>query len=458
MARFQECGRLEFLTHHRYGSQRCVSREHRDDVTHREIGHRQPRLAGGAAEVRREHGILERQQFRVHCWFAFEHVECRPRDQPFTQRPRERGLVDDRSARRVHQIRRAFHAREGPLVDQLPRVGGQRHVQADDVGCGEQAIERHRLGRGPVHRPPAADGHAHPEGRRPIGDRAADPARTDHPQLLAAQARAQHEIERPPLPRAPANDALALTQPPRDGQDQGPRVVGDRVGQHVRRVGAHDPFRACVGDVQVVVTDRHVRDHFQVGTRVDRWGIQPVAEEHDDALLPAQPIVQLAWCEARLAHVHIHLETLLEQRQRSSRQPAGHEHGGAHPTHLRTNRPVSQAAAAAVDHGIIQGSIRSEEEEHGPSARTCGSGVLCAPADSRGIPVRLPRGTETVRRAWRRCSPDRLPARRGRDHRIGLRHPHRALACSRVTRRSWRAARWPWRTSGRTPRRASGHS
>ena len=124
-----------------------------------------------------------------------------------------------------------------------------------------------------------------------------------------------------------------------------PRVVGDRVGQHVRRVRAHDPLRACVGDVEVVVADRHVRDHLQVGTRIDGWGIQPVAEEHDDALLAPQPIVQLAWREGCLARVHVDLELLFEQRQGSGGKPAGDENGGAHRHILGRNRAVPQAAA-----------------------------------------------------------------------------------------------------------------
>ena len=74
--------------------------------------------------------------------------------QVLLQRPRQRRLVDHRPARRVDQIRRSLHARQRPLVDQVPRLGRQRHVQRNDVRRVQQAIERHRLAQGtPVRLP-----------------------------------------------------------------------------------------------------------------------------------------------------------------------------------------------------------------------------------------------------------------------------------------------------------------
>ena len=50
----------------------------------------------------------------------------------------------------------------------------------------------------------------------------------DDPQLLAAQLRPEHEIQRPALPAAGAHEPVALGDPPRDAEDQRPGELGDR--------------------------------------------------------------------------------------------------------------------------------------------------------------------------------------------------------------------------------------
>ena len=62
-----------------------------------------------------------------------------PAELPVVQRVGERGLVDDRAARRVDEDRRRLHARERGGVDQVARGGGERHVERDDVGAVERA-------------------------------------------------------------------------------------------------------------------------------------------------------------------------------------------------------------------------------------------------------------------------------------------------------------------------------
>ena len=64
-------------------------------------------------------------------------------DQALLQRPGQRVLVDDGTAGRVDQIRRALHPRQRAPIDQMPRLRRQRHVQRHDIGRVEQPIERH---------------------------------------------------------------------------------------------------------------------------------------------------------------------------------------------------------------------------------------------------------------------------------------------------------------------------
>ena len=58
----------------------------------------------------------------------------------------ERRIVNDPAARSLDQHRARFHQRQFAFADQPLRRRQQRHVQAHHIGCGEQRIQRHRLG------------------------------------------------------------------------------------------------------------------------------------------------------------------------------------------------------------------------------------------------------------------------------------------------------------------------
>ena len=66
-----------------------------------------------------------------------------PAIRPLAQRRDERLLVDDRPAAGVDEHGRRLHPRERGRVDQVAALVGQRQVQRDDVGGGEQLVERH---------------------------------------------------------------------------------------------------------------------------------------------------------------------------------------------------------------------------------------------------------------------------------------------------------------------------
>ena len=185
--------------------------------------------------------VLERQQIRDAPSARARRRRARRRQcSRFLQRPGQRRLVDDRAARRVDQIRRPLHPRERRLVDQVPRLGRQRHVQRDDVRRRQQAIERHRArcaGSAAGARDVQRRACRTPPRARP---RPADAAEADDAELLAAQLGAEHEVERPALPAAAPDQALAFGQPARDAEDQRPGEIGGRLGQHVGRVGDDD--------------------------------------------------------------------------------------------------------------------------------------------------------------------------------------------------------------------------
>ena len=94
----------------------------------RKIGHRGARLHRRAPEVWREDDVLERAEIRMDVRLVLVHVEGGAGNDVILERPDQRRLVDDRSPRRVDQIRAALHARERFLVDQMSRFLGQGAV------------------------------------------------------------------------------------------------------------------------------------------------------------------------------------------------------------------------------------------------------------------------------------------------------------------------------------------
>ena len=129
--------------------------------------------------------------------------------------------------------------------------------------------------------------------------------RPTSPSCLPRSSDAEHEVERPALPLAPAHQALAFRQPPRDRQDQRPGEIGDRLGQHVRRVGDDDAARPRVGDVDVVVADGDVRDRLQRRRGVDDGPVDRVGEQADERVLAGHPRSQLVGRNRALAGVQI---------------------------------------------------------------------------------------------------------------------------------------------------------
>src|SRR5262245_12760062 len=172
--------------------QRRPTSQYFNYIVDRKLRHRRARFGRAASQVGDQRYILERQEIRMDCWFVFIDVERRPGDEVLLKRPRQGGLVDHRAAGRVDQKRRALHARQRPLVDEVPRVGRQRHVQRNYVRCDEQAIERHRLGRAIARSgchiaAACGERHAHPECGSARGDGSTDPSKADQPELFPAE-------------------------------------------------------------------------------------------------------------------------------------------------------------------------------------------------------------------------------------------------------------------------------
>ncbi len=106
-------------------------------------------------------------------------------------------------------------------IDQVPVRRRQRRVNRDDVRGDEQLVERN-LGTIRCAGAPGREHGLHPERRRLGGDRPADASAADDPELLAAQLHAEHEVERPALPRVRAHQPIALGDAPRRSRGSAP--------------------------------------------------------------------------------------------------------------------------------------------------------------------------------------------------------------------------------------------
>ena len=75
---------------------------------------------------------------------------------------------------------------------------------------------------------------------------------------------------------------LGFAEPARAHQDQRERNIGGRLRQDARRVGCDHTVASARFEIEVVVTDRHVRDDAQAGAgRVEQGVVDRVMEQRD---------------------------------------------------------------------------------------------------------------------------------------------------------------------------------
>ena len=122
---------------------------------------------------------------------------------------------------------------------------------------------------------------AHAEAERAARQRAADPAVADDAERLAREPQADQLVERPSGPRAGADQALALAEPARAGQEQRERQLRGGLGQDIGRVGDAHARGSRSREVDVVDADRAAGDHLQPGRPREQRGIDPVEQQAD---------------------------------------------------------------------------------------------------------------------------------------------------------------------------------
>jgi hypothetical protein len=115
----------------------------------------------------------------------------------------------------------------------------------------------------------------------------------DDPELLAAQLRAEHEVQRPALPAASSDQPLPFPDAPGDGEDQPPGELRDRLGQHVWRVRHDDAPLLRRRNVDVLVAHGDVRDDLQAIAGCEDVFRNAVGQQADERILAHQSPLQL---------------------------------------------------------------------------------------------------------------------------------------------------------------------
>ncbi len=149
--------------------------------------------------------------------------------------------------------------------------------------------------------------------------------RPTRPSCLPRSSDAEHEVERPALPLAAPHQPLAFRQPPRDRQNQRPREIGHRLGEHVRRVGDDDRRATRVRDVDVVVADGDVGDDLQRRRGVDDARVDRIGQQADERVLVGDALAQLRRRNRSVAAVQIDSGDRLELGENGGRELAGDE-------------------------------------------------------------------------------------------------------------------------------------
>ena len=159
------------------------------------------------------------------------------------------------------------------------------------------------------------------------GDSLPDAAEPDDAELLVAQVGAEHEVERESLPRTASRQAIAFDDAPRHAEDERPRQIGGRFGQHVRRVGDHDVVLARRRHIDVVVADGDRRHDLEVAPGLEDGSVDRVSDDRQQPLLSRHARHELVVRKVALP-IHVDLAGSFELREHSGRNSSGNENGG----------------------------------------------------------------------------------------------------------------------------------
>jgi len=273
-------------------------------VVHGQLHHRPARGLAGTADMRRQHDVVQGEQFRAHRGLTFEHVQPGRGQATAGQGIGERQLIHDAATGDVDQGGGRLHLRQRGSIDDVMRGGVVRQHQHEVINLCQQRIQVHilraDLGLGGLGQPRAVVvQHAHAEAvSTAAGDALADAAHAEDAQRAAVDVRTEHGLERPLAPVAIPQPALGFGDATRGGHQQREAEIGRGFGQDIRGVAGQDAGGAERVDIQVVVAHPDVGDRAQLGRvgdfrRTDAF-IEGDQRAIDASQLLGQPLRRIA--------------------------------------------------------------------------------------------------------------------------------------------------------------------
>ena len=285
------------------------------------------RFRGGSAEMRRAHHVVEAEVRALLGGLLREHVEGGAGDLARLEGGHHVGLDHQLAAGAVDDAHAVLHLLEGVGVDDVAGRIGERRMQRNEVGAGEQVVQLHLLDAevlGPLRGEIRIEGDdLHLEAERPVGDDRADVAATDDAEGLGGELHAHEAVL---LPFAGLGRGVGGRDVAGEREHHGDGVLGggDRVAE--RRV--HDDHAAGGGflHVDVVDADAGAADHLEVGGLGQHVLGDLGGRAHRQTVVVADAGHQLVGLHAGL---EVHLDAaILEDLDGGGRQFVGNENLG----------------------------------------------------------------------------------------------------------------------------------
>jgi hypothetical protein len=248
--------------------------------------HLAPRLFRGAADVRQQHRARCGAQAGMDRGLVGIDVEAGGAELSQLERGSERFFADQVPARCVDENRAPFHAREGLTVDDPLGLGARGHVQAEDVALGREPGRVDARGAGLALelglRRARRVQETQPKRHRTPPNGLADPPCPEQPKGPAAQLEAQQLFGVPTAPVPAAHQVHTFDESTRGREDQRPGEIGSRIRQHPWRVGDGHLSHLGGDEIDVVVTDRDIRDDAKIGKVLEFGSTNPARQQRHD--------------------------------------------------------------------------------------------------------------------------------------------------------------------------------
>ena len=213
----------------------------------------------GPGEMGRQYDIVELQERVVGGrGFLVEHIEPGAENLALAQHFRERRLVDDGAAARIHQDSGRLHEGQLARADHVARGIVQRDIQRDEVAGPQQFLEQPELDADRVlfvlgQATDIEVDDLHAEGAREPGDLLADRAEADNAERLVIEF--VHGRRRAiPAPASAAHARVLPDHTARDREHEHDCVLGDRDRISAAVVADGHAGRARGFDIDRVVT------------------------------------------------------------------------------------------------------------------------------------------------------------------------------------------------------------